>query len=187
MPAFFLLTENLARETISVDVGVADSIGDVKVKVEEKSGILAENQTLKIGDNKLEDSHNLNEYNINKMSTVHAVLRVLGSIEILVRNVNGKTFGIKVDAADTIETVKDKIFEKEGIPVKEQQFIFSGQDNVDDAALRRYIEKESTRHVFLRLIGVGRIYVDRVDHPSSPLVMEVDPSWAVKNITQLVT
>lgn len=41
----------------------------------------------------------------------------MSSMQIFVKTLTGKTITLDVDAADTVETIKQKITDKEGIPV----------------------------------------------------------------------
>jgi len=110
-------------------------------------------------------------------------------MQIFVKTFNGRTITIEVESVDLIETVKNKIKDKEGIPISEQFLVCEGKNLIDGYTLRDFnVEKESTIHFNTRVYGGlgGTIPITIKTFSSGSIPMEVNTTTTLDELKEKI-
>ncbi|XP_052216999.1 polyubiquitin-B-like [Dreissena polymorpha] len=139
-------------KTINLEVEPTASIANVKAMIQDKQGIPPDQQRLIFKGNELEDNCYLSTYSIQRDSTLHVQLKLMQII--IVKTSSDTMIALEIFCSDSVESIKNKIQDKEGIPAQIQRLIFNGRQLEDGRTLLDYnINNGSKLYLVLRLIG----------------------------------
>eukprot|EP01083_Nonionella_stella_P166913 559537_1 len=156
-----IFVKTLTGNTITLDVEPNETIQNVKQQIFNKMTRKMRITMMRLifAGKQLEDNRTLSDYNIQKESSLHLVLRIgRSAVHLFIKQSNGKTTKIELSSGDSVQTIKEMIKSKTQIPIDQQLLIFNGQQLTNDWSLS---------YIFVKCIPSGStidLYQVKNDH-----------------------
>ncbi|XP_052177620.1 uncharacterized protein LOC127791680 [Diospyros lotus] len=172
----------------SIEVGLQETILEIKQKVEQLLGVPVASQALSVSGWELVDGLDLEDYPIVSEGTridlamkwTQPCMEDRSKIQIVAK-FSSKQINIEVNSDETVRSLKEKIHIVDGTPIKRMNLYFSGMELEDSRNLSEYgISECSEIVVYLRTMTQMV-----ADPPSKKLSLVVQTSSSLLNAARI--
>lgn len=161
----FSVSVGMPDKTYTMKFEPSNIIDDVKVRLQDITGISTDEMALFVNNKKLEGHDKLSDISDGKRSALRLRFRCTkkgctytaaslskSAIAILIKTVKEKSYYLKVERSCTVANLKHLIQHVDGTPVDQQRFLFKSKQLRDDRTLSYYgVESKSVIHLDPRL------------------------------------
>ncbi|KAA6397807.1 MAG: putative Polyubiquitin [Streblomastix strix] len=186
----------LKGNIITVKVKEQDTIAQVKQKIKEKEFISPNHQKLLLQGVQLEDQKTIQDYNIQSQSILEIQSQlhtesksgstpnqqqIRGKMHISVRTQQGWLIELYVKATDSVDSLKEKIFDKEGIPPSQQKLTLLGVQLENKKILQEYnIKNEAILNLSQLMKDEIQIFVKTIT--GKTIVLKVEQQETIEEV-----
>lgn len=142
-----LFVKTLTGKTITLNVAVSDTVGDLKRKINEKDGIPINQQCLIAAGKPLADTDDVHTIGVQNHSVLHLVLRVpsRSPLSLSVQTPTGQSLTVNSNIADTVDQIKEIIETANGIKAAQQVLLYDGTILQGERTLGSYSIADGTQ------------------------------------------
>lgn len=138
-------------KVVSLEAEPTETVKEVKQRLQKYQNVSMDQQNLIFIGRRLEDKHDLQHYKIRQDSILYLFSKFETSFKVNVNIANKKTTTISIEETETIFSVKNKISNKESIPVNQQKLIFGFKELEDKKTVLDYnIKSDATINLELK-------------------------------------
>jgi hypothetical protein len=133
-------------KTLAIEVNEHTTIEDIKTVIQTRAGISLTDQRLHYSTRSLPYDHfTIGEYHLPNHACLSLTVPILGGVQVLVKNMGQPAFPLEVELTDTIENVKLKIQQSQGIPLEELKLSFRGKTLPNETFLSTIVTQSKTK------------------------------------------
>nr|XP_033476174.1 polyubiquitin-like [Epinephelus lanceolatus] len=146
---------NGTSHTLSVHPG--DTVGSLKQRIQDKFGVPCEKQKLMFVNGQKThlsyDVMSISSYGLHPGAIVSLLVIEPPTIQVFVRNLEGKSNTYDIKADETVALFKSKVQSREGVPVSQQRLIHQGREMREGRLADYDVTANSTIDMSTRLRG----------------------------------